>query len=499
MENSSELEALKTSLKNNDIGKISELLECQTSFITNEAGNIINLLGMELTKFNFLKKRNYFDFCELQLLNLAKNIKFQDNIFDFLELVESNNCRLLSSVSAAVAIINTMENPEHIYIEYLLIGTFNHLNELDVNCLQTNFLPTIQILTKLDEQIQKELSTLFYFTKLSYLVLQIDINPLEYLNIISDIIFDPFYLLEYEFEQSEDEDQEIKFIASFFYLYFKTGKLWNPKIYNRFYILQKISYLALSVFDDDDFGKSFTKLILMKYKDNEIPLYMLNKWHEKFFMEAAHNSLYNESLSTRRDSFEILMIFFDKLNEEAQYNVFRKTFSKLTDSGLKAELIIKIKQIIFSRIKNQKNLVYFSGILLLKIVQQCCEITDGNECNVVENKEHVLAAITLVYVLYGYNGDGFKFDELFTNFAKNFASLVQSAINYTTEQYKLESMKLNSSKIINDNNSLVQIQNIDLPKLTLSEKQDMLSQYNTTLKLIQSNLDLFKSIIQNRG
>ncbi|XP_050429207.1 uncharacterized protein LOC126838650 isoform X2 [Adelges cooleyi] len=499
MDYSKEFDDLQTYLKNDELARAKTLLDQNTNFTKYHADGIIHLLSKELTETNYIEKRKLFNFCEVHLHSMAENIDLQENVFDFIELIDLRDCKLSSTVSIAITVLNTMENPNLVCLEYLLSSTFNHLNEMDSIRLENNLLHVISMLTKLEKHINNQLSALFYFVKMSYLFLRTNIDPITFLDTTRNLLSDPFYLLEYEFEQTEERILENKCMASFFYLYLKNGILWNPKVYSRFYILEKLSNLAMSVFEDDRFGKSFTKLILTKYKENEIPLHSLNKHHEEFFMEAAHTSLYNLTLDVRKDSFESLMLFIDKLCSEAQYIVFRRVFTKLIDSGLKAELVIKMKQLLFSKIKNQEDSQYFKGKRLLEMVQLCCNIPYGPECDVINNKEHVLAAITLAYVLYGYNGDGLCMDKPFLNYLDVFVSVVQNAIDYSAVQYKLESIKLNNPGNCKEDTISVQVQNENLPIPSLNEKRKMLSQYNTTIKLIQSNLDLLKGIIKCRN
>lgn len=469
-----------------------------TSFMTSHAGNIIHLLGKGLTEDNFQSRRDYFEFCEEHLIKMAKTEATQENVFDFLELIETNDCKLSSCVSAAVTVLTDMKEPERVYFEYLLIAVFNRLNETDETDLKDVLPGVLQNLIRLKRIEPHDHSVLYYCARLAFHVMRAAnvVDPTECMNALYGIIDDPFRLLEHEFEHTEEENAERVYLASFFYLHFKTGTARAPKVYSRFYVLDKCSCLAMSVFDNDDFGKSFVRLMLEKFKDNEIPLCLLDKCHEEFFAEAAKSSVIDEQLNVRRESFESLMLYVDKLCSDAQYVVFKYTFSTPVDSGLKAELIIKMKQLLFSKIKARENLGRFQGIRLLEIVRLCCDIPNGPQCNVVENKEHVLAAITLVYVLYAFNGDGLNMGRSFCDHVTQFTETVQSAIEFTSEQFKLESAKLDC-KDYKEETVPVQFQNMNLPALSTDQKRHILSQYNTTVKLIQSNLDLFKGIIKD--
>lgn len=495
MDYNKEFDDLQSCMENFNMNVASELLS-DADFIANNSGNIINLLGKGLTENYFKNNPDYFKFCEENLIKMAKIDTLQENIFDFLELVEMSDCKISSSVLAAVTVLENMENPERIYLEYLLIATFNNLNGMDEINLKDTFYNVLEMLLKLNKHTQHEPSTLYYFAKFAFLVIRANIDPIEFLNKSCIIIGDPLCLLEHEFEQNDEENIEKIYLASFFYLYFSSEIKWGPKVYNRSYVLKKCSDLALSVFENDTFGKSFVRLILNKYKDNEIPLYLLNKYHEEFFMEASQTSIFNDKLNIRKESFESLILYIHKLCSDAQYVVFKHSFTKLTDSGLKAELIIKMKQLLFSKIKSKQDLGCFQGIRLLKMVSLCCEIPDGEKCNIVENKEHVLAAITLLYVLYSYNGTELNLSKDFSNEAKQFAKTVQNAIDYTNDYYKLENAKLEHEDF-KEEKIPMRIQNMNLPKLSVDEKRNMLSQYNTTVKLVQSNLDLFKGVIKD--
>lgn len=484
MDYKKEFDDLQSCMKNFNINVASELLS-DSDFITNNGGNIIHLLGKELTEDNFKSRPDYFNFCEEHLLKMAKTEACQELIFDFLELIDIDVCKLSSSVLIAVTVLENIETPNRACLEYLLVGTFNSLNEMDEIKLKDIFLSILKLLIRLNKHFQHEHAILYYFARVAFLVLRANIEPIDYLNILSTVFNDPFCLLEYEFEVMEEK----MYVASFFYLYYKTGMLWGPKIYNQFYVLDKCFNLALSAFENNNFGKAFAKLILTKYKDNEIPLYLLNKSHEEFLLEAAQSSVYNEQLNVRTESIETLMIYFNKLCSNAQYIVFKYTFSKKLESCIKAELIIKMKQLLFSKIQLNQDLGYFQGSHLLELVLLCCNIPDGPKCHVVENKEHILAAITLVYVFYAYKGNELNMGETFSTYVKQFVKTVQDAIDFTKEQYKLESVKLDDKNNAEENT-------YGYPKLSETEKRNILSQYNTTTILIESNLDLLKGVIK---
>lgn len=484
MDCNKEIDDFQTSMKNFNITEASEWF-FNTDFIKLNAADIIQLLGEGITEDNFKNHPDYFNFCEKQLLKMVRIIDCEEFIFDFLELIDMNNCKLSSSVLVAVTILENIEYPRKIWLEYLLISTFNRLNTMDGTTLKTILLSIIQLLTRLNKHFENEQSILYYFARVTFLVLRTNIDPIEYLQILSSIINDPFQLLEYEFDEMEDT----LYLASFFYLYFKTEMKWGPKIYNQFYILEKCSYLALSVFKNNEFGKSFTKLILSKYKDNEIPLHLLNKCHEHFFMEVIESSLYNEHLDVRKESIESLMIYMNKLCSDGQFIVFKYAFSKSIESCIKAELIVKMKQIIFSKIKLKQDLGYFQGVRLLELIRLCCDIPNGPKCLVVEEKEYVLAAITLMYALYSYKGKELNLGQLFINDVKQFVEVIQKAIDNTNEYYKLECIKLDNKE--NEKENI-----LNLPKLSDNEKRDILSQFNTTTKLVQMNFNMLKDIIK---
>lgn len=475
---------LQTSLKNFNIIEASDWFS-NTNFIKLNASNVIQLLGEGITEDNLKNRPDYFNFCNEQLLKMAQTLDCEQFIFDFLELLDINNCILSSSVLAVVTILESTECPQKIWLEYLLISTFNRLNKMDETSLKTILLSIIQLLKRLNRHFKNEQSILYYFARVTFLVLRTNVDPIEYLLILSYIINDPFQLLEYEF----DENKETLYLASFFYLYFKTEMQWGPKIYNQFYILEKCFYLAMSVFNNNDFGKSFTKLILSKYKDNEIPLYLLNTCHERFLLEVEESTLYNESLNVRKESFESLMIYLNKLCTDGQFIVFKYVFSNSIESCIKAELIVKMKQIVFKKMKLKQDLGYFQGVRLLELVRLCCDIPNGPKCHVVEEKEYVLAAISLVFALYKYAGQELNLGKLFINDVKQFVATIQKAIENTNEYYRHECMKL-------DNNINKKESNLNLSELSDNEKREMLSKFNTTLKLVQLNFDMLKNTIK---
>lgn len=468
MDYQKELDDLQTGLKNFDISIASELLS-DTHFVTKHVDDIITMLGNGLTESNFNSRPDYFNFCEKQLLILAQNEANQDKVLEFIELIDTEDCQLSSSVLIAVTVLENTKSPKTIYLEFLLISTFDNLKKIDDTRLKDILPSIIEHLMKLNKHFQNEQSLLYYFARVAFLVLRAKIDPTEYIQILSNIINDPFYLLQREFTETEEN----LYLASFYYLYFKSEILWGPKIYNQFYILEKCSHLALSVIEDNNFGKSFTKLILSKYKDNEIPLYFLNKCHEDFFMEAAHSALYNDDLNVRKDSIDLLMIYMDKLCCDAQYIVLRHIFLKPLDSCIKDQMIVKMKNLIVSKLKLNQDLGYFQGERLLDLVKLCCSIPNGPKCQVVQNKEHILAAITLVYFLYKSVDKRLNLDKGFTSFVKQFIEDVQNAIDYTNEQYELESKRLGNKDFKDD-----EIENImNLPKFSEKEKREMLSQY----------------------
>lgn len=483
-----EFDDFQSSLKNFNTIIASKLLS-DKEFVTNHISEIIPLLGKELSNYNLKNRPDYFNFCEGELLKMAQSKDYQEIIFDFLELIDMYECKLSSSVLVAVTILENIESPNRACLEYLLISTFNRLKEMNIKNLKAILLNIIKHLKKLNKYFYHENSILYYFARVAFLVFHANIDSIEYsmyTNILSDIIYDPFLLLEHEFEEMEEN----VYLASFFYLYFQTGMTWGPKIYNQFYILEKCSNLAFTVFENNKFGKSFAKLILTKYKNNEIPLYLLNKYHESFIEEAAYSCMYNDQLSIRKESIESLMVYMDKLCTDAQYIVLKKSFSKPLDSCVKAQLMIKMKDMLVSKIRSNQNLGYFQGVRLLDLVRLCINIDDGSKCQVVKNKEYILAVITLVYVLYAYNDERLNMGNIFLNDLKQFVKTVQEAIDYTNEQYKLENKKLDD-KIIDEENAL------NLPKLSENEKRNMLAHFNTSTKLVQSSLDMLKNKIKD--
>jgi len=315
-------------------------------------------------------------------------------------------------------------------------------------------------------------------------VLRANIDPVEFIDIFSNVIYDPYCLLEQEF----DEIEEKTYLASFYYIYFKTGKIWGPKIYNPFYILEKCLNLAVCAFKNNIFGKPFAKLILSKFEDNEIPLRLLHKCHQEFVIEAADSSMYNEEPSIRKESIEILSLYMDKLCNEAQYVVFRFIFRTL-DYSIKAELIIKMKSMLCLKLTSNQDLGYFQGIRLLEMLRLCCNIPNGSKCHVVDNKEYVLSVITVMYVLYAYNDIKLNMGEAFVDTANEFVRTVQNAIDYTNEEYIEEYRKLSNK---NDKEDVP-----DHLKLTESEKKDLLLKFKTIVLVVQTNLNLLKDKLSN--
>lgn len=475
---------LQASMKNFNINETSELFS-DADFIKLNAVNIIHLLGEGITEDNFKNRPDYFNFCEEKLLKMTQTIDCTEYIFDFLELIDMDYCKLSTSVLAVVTILENTEYPHKVWLEYLLISTFNRLNKMDDMSINTILLSILQILTKLNKHFEYEQSILYYFARVTFLVLRTNIDPIQYIQILSNIINDPFQLLEYEF----DEIEEILYLASFFYLYFKTEIQWGPKIYNQSYILEKCSYLALSVFENNDFGKSFVKLILSKYKDNEIPLHLLKKCHERFLMEVAQSSMYSQDLSVRKTSMESLMIYMNKLCSDGQFVVLKYAFSNSIESCIKAELIMKMKQLISLKITLNQDYGYFQGVRLLELVQLCCKIPNGPKCIVVEDKEHVIAVITLLYLLY-VNRKQLNLCKVFINYVKKFVETVQKAIDNTNEYYKLQRIKLDNKEEEKENI-------LNLPKLSENEKLELLSHCNTTTLLVKMNFDMLKDRIKS--
>lgn len=486
MDYNKEFNDLQTCMKNFNINVASTLLS-NDEFISHKAAKIIQLLGTELTEDNFKNRPNYFNFCEGVLLKMARTESERDyeTIYEFLELIDMNNCKLSSSVLAAVTILENMECPRLVHLEYLLYSTFNHLNEIDEDNLKDILLTTINYLNKLNRHFQNNPSILYYFTRVAFLVLRANIDPIEYVNILSNIIYDPFGLLEHDFDLNEDKLN----LVSFLFLYFKTGILWGPKVYNRLYVLEKCSYLALSVYANTQIGKSFTYLILNKYKDNEIPLHLLNGLHKEFFINATNNSMYNDSMIERKKSISTLMIYINKLCTDAQYIFFKNTLSYSIDSRIKAELIIKLNHIIISKIKLNQDLGYFQGKLLLELVKLCCRIPNGQQFDVLKNKEYVLSAVTFVYVLYAHNGKELEMGQAFLDETIQFVDTVQGAIDNTNAMIELGSSKIGHKSIDEKTEQ-------NMSKLSENDERDLISQCNTSMILAQSNLNLIKNVIK---
>jgi len=496
MDVNKEFDDFLSSMENFNINVASEFLS-NFSYDTDLAEDIIESLGKGLTNEYFKSRPDYFNFCEEQLLKLANNEEYQELIFDFLDIIEMDDCKLSSCVLIVVTVLENTENPNRASLEYLLIGTFDRLFEMDVTNLK-EILPTIlQLLIKLKKHFLLQQSILFYFARVAFLVLNTNIEPIEYLNLLSNIIYDPFYLLEYEFDEIE-EKEEVLYIASFFYLYFKTGMQWGPKIYNQFYVLDKCCNLAMIVYEDNNFGKAFAKLILTKFKNNEIPLHSLNTHHEFFLSEATHSSMYNENLNIRKESMESLMVFIDKLCTDAQYVVFKHVFTKPFDSCIKEQFIVKMKNLIFLKLYSDQDLGCFQGIRLLNIIKLCCNISFKRGFYLQNNKEHILGAISLLYLLTVHDIEKLNMGEEFSNVTKQFVDVVQNVIDNSHEEHKIELKNLDSNVcpvkvaevIIEDN-----LNSNPNAKLSNEEKRDLLSQMNTNISLVQANLDLLKSSV----
>lgn len=488
MDTKKEFDDLQSCLKNFNTIIASHLLS-DKKFVTNNVSEIILLLGKELSNQNLNCRPDYYNFCEEQLLIIARSKDSEDIIFDFLELIDINECRLSSSVLVLVTVLEKIENPNRAVLEYLLDNMFKRLMKMNIKYLKPILLNIIQNLKKLNKHFHREISILYYFARVAFLVFRAKIDSNEYIlytNLLSDIIYNPFLLLEYEFEELE----EYAYLASFFYLYFQTGMTWGPKIYNKFYILEKCSNLAFGAFSNDVFGKPLTKLVLTKYKSNEIPLYLLNNSHANLIEEAAYGCMYNKEISARKDSIESLMMYMDKLCTDAQYIVLKNSFSKPLDSCVKAQLIIKMKDLLVAKIRSNQNLGYFKEVRLLDMVRLCSNIDDGFRCHIIKNKEHVLAVITLVCVLYAYNDERLNMGELFINYLKEFVKTVQDAIDFTNEQYKLENEKL-ENKILDIKDDEENI--LNLPPQTEDEKRTLLALFNTSTTLVQSSLDMLKT------
>lgn len=485
-----------SNMKNFNINAASEFLS-NFSYDIKHSGNVIELLGMGLTNEYFKSRPDYFNFCEEQLLKLANNKEYQELIFDFLDIIEMDDSKLSSSILIAVTLLENTEDPNQVSLEYLLISTFNHLFEMDIENLKDNLLTIIQLLIKLKKYFLLQQSMLYYFARVASLVLKANIEPIEYLSLLSNIIYDPFYLLEFEFDEV-NEKNELLHVASFFYLYFKSEMQWGPKIYNRFYVLDKCCNLAMSVYDDNNFGKSFGKLILSKFKNNEIPLHSLNKCHERFVLEAAHSAVYNEHLNVRKDSIDSLKIFMDKLCSDAQYVVLKYVFSKPLESCIKDQFIVKMKDLIILNLNSNNDLGYFQGIRLLQIFQLCCNISVKPGFSLQNNKDHILGAISLYYFLSINDIEKLNMGEEFSNATKQFVNIIQNAIDYSHEQLnsELRSLDDNVEKCKKGVGQLI-IEGDCNPKFSKKEKRDILSQMNTTITLVQSNLNMLKSVLKN--
>lgn len=498
MDVNKEFDEFLSSMKKFNINVASEFLS-NISYDTKYAGDIIELLGKGLTNEYFKSRPEYFNFCEEQLLKLANNEEYQELVFDFLDIIEMDDCKLSSSVLIVVTVLENTENPNLASLEYLLLGTFNCLFEMDATNLKDILLTIIQLLIRLRKHFLLQQSILYYFARVAFLVLNTNIEPIEYLNLLSSIIYDPFYLLEYEFDELE-EKKEVLYIASFFYLYFKTGMQWGPKIYNRFYVLDKCCNLAMSVYEDNILGKSFAKLILTKFKNNEIPLHSLNKRHEHFLLEAAHSSVFNEHLNVRKESIESLMLFIDKLCTDAQYVVFKYVFSKPLESCIKEQFIVKMKNLIFSHLKLEHDLGCFQGIRLLNIIKLCCNISVKRGFYLQKNKEHILSAISL-YLSLVHNIEILNMGEEFLNLTKQFVDTIQNVIDYSHKEQKIELKNLGNDDCRVKDKEIIIENNFNSnpnPKLSNKEKRDLLSQMNTTITLVQSNLDMLKRFIKNK-
>jgi len=205
--------------------------------------------------------------------------------------------------------------------------------------------------------------------------------------------------------------------------------------------------------------------------------------------------MYNELMEVRKESIESLMIFVDKLCNDAQYVVLKYAFSKLLDSCIIEQFIVKMKNLIMLNLKSNHDLGCFQGIRLLEIIQLCSNISVKPGFNLPDNKEYVLSAISLFYFLSKNGIDKLNMGEEFSNVTKQFVDIVQNAIDYSHEQQNLE------LKILDDNDFREKsegeiIQGSSIPKLSKNEKQSLLSHMNTTIILVQTNLDMLKSIIE---
>jgi len=487
MDYSQQFDSLESCVKNFNLDLASELLS-NRNFIINESSKILELLGNELTEDNLKTRPDIFKFWEEELLKMARTEDFQSIIYEFMDLINFSSCMLSSSVLVAITVLKKTESPDRVCLEYLLMATFDRLIKMSNKEVKDILLTILNLLSEIKEKFQKFHSVLYYFARIAFLILRVDMDTAEYLDIFSKVIFDPFCLLEQEFNEIEEKTYQ----ASFFYLYFKTECTWGPKIYNEFYILQKCFDLTLSIFQSKDFAKPFAKLILSKFGDNEIPLYLLNKSHRDFVNEAAYCLLYKDDLASRKESMEILMLYVDKLCIDGQYVVIKYIFETL-DYRIKAEFIIKMKDIVCLMIKSNQNLGYFQGIRLLDLIKICCNISDGSKCDIINNKELILAIVTVLYILYMYNDTALNMGKAFVDEANQFVKTVQNAIDFTKQKYVEEYRKLN-----NKSDKIINISNIpNIPKLTEKEKIDLLSQFNTALSVVQVHLDLLRDKLSN--
>lgn len=484
-----EYEIFLSSMENFNINVASNILS-KTSFNLN-AGDVIEQLGKGLTEDNLKNRPDYFNFCEEQLFKMANNEEYQELIFDFLDIIDMYDSKLSSSVLIAVTVLENTENPNLTSLEYLMISTFNILKKMDVTNLKENLLNIVQLLLKLKKHFQREQSIIHYFARFAFLVLRANIDPIEYLNLLSNIIYDPFYLLEIEFDKKKEE----LYMASFFYLYFKTGMQWGPKIYNQFYILYKCCNLAMSVFDDKNFGKSFTELILTKFKNNEIPLHLLNKHHECFILEAAHSSVFTADYDVRKVSLELLMIFLDKLSTDAQYVALKHAFLKPLESAVKDQLIVKMKNLIILKLKSNHVLGYFQGIRLLELVQLCCNIPDKPVCYIENNKDQILGALSLLFFLSIDKNEKLNIGKEFLNQTKQFVNKIQNAINQALEEHTFEQQILDGKIVVEE--TKLQVNDLDYSKLSINEKRDILSRIYNNITLVQTRLDMLKNSIKD--
>jgi len=486
MDYNKQFDELQECMKNFNINVASESL-CDEDFIMVKCSDIIELFGNELTIDNFKNRPEYFNFLNEHLLKMAQSKDCKSMIFDFIDLINFKNCKMTSAVLIAVtAIESTKESPDRMCLKHFLTSISDNLIKMNDNDLK-NILPIIlKHLLKLKNQLRKFQSILYYFARISLFVLRVNFDPIEFIDICSNIIYDPYLLLEIEFDNTED----IEYLASFYYLYFKTEKKWGPKIYNPSYIFEKCLDLALLVFKNDSFGKPFTKLILSKFEDDTIQLHLLKEHHRTFVNEAAFSSMYDEEFNVRKESIETLTMYMDKLCVDPQYVVFRHMFRKL-DYSIKAELIIKMKDLIYLKITSKQNLGSFQGIRLLALVRICCDIPDGSQCDVVHNKEYVLAVITVIYVLYKYHDTVLNMGKPYVDEAKQFVQTVQSAIDYVKEQYHEEAMQLNNGNYNQEENLPEHLQ------MTVSEKKHLLTHSNNAITAVQMHLNLLKDKLSN--